>query len=143
VSTLQLAISITAKAFEGKTDRGGQPYMLHCLTVMNAVGPDDQDLMSAAVMHDLVEDTDWTFEDLEERGFSDRVLSALILVTHEDGITYEQYIRRAAISEDARKIKMADLRHNSDIHRMKGLRDKDFERLKKYHKSYAYLRDYK
>ena len=143
MSTLNLAISITAKAFENKTDRGGKPYMLHCLHVMNAVGPDDDDLMSAAVMHDLVEDTDWTIEDLEERGFSDRVLAIMILVTHEEGISYDAYIKRLAISDDARKIKMADLRHNSDIHRMKGLRDKDFERLKKYHAAYAYLRDYK
>jgi (p)ppGpp synthase/HD superfamily hydrolase len=143
VSTLNLAISITAKAFEHKTDRGGMPYMLHCLHVMNAVGPDDHDLMSAAVMHDLIEDTDWTVEDLEERGFSDRVLACLILVTHEEGITYKQYVRRLAISEDARKIKMADLRHNSDIHRMKGLKERDFARLVRYHESYAYLRDYK
>lgn len=142
MANLGKAIEITTTAFAGKTDRGGVPYILHCLHVMHAVDGDDE-LKCAAVMHDLIEDTDYTLDDLVKLGFSDRVIGVLHLVTHEDGVEYFDYVKLLAISEDARKIKMADLRHNSDIHRMKGLREKDFERLKKYHHAYAYLRDYK
>ena len=104
MSDLGKAISITTAAFEGKTDRGGVPYILHCLHVMNAVGGDDE-LKMIAVMHDLIEDTDWTIEDIEKEGFSDRVVGGLILMTHEDGVPYEDYVKRLAIGEDEEKLK--------------------------------------
>lgn len=142
---LDRAISITAGAFEGKFDKGGQPYILHCLHVMHKVGPDDHELMTIAVMHDLIEDTDWTFEMLHEEGFSTRVIDALMLLTHfpighPAGQTYENYIKGIATNDDARKVKLEDLKHNSNIHRMKGLREKDFRRLEKYHRAYEFLR---
>lgn len=139
------AIAIAAKEFADKTDKGGKPYMLHCLHVMHKVGPDDQELMAIAVLHDLVEDTDWTFEMLRDEGFSDRVINALRLLTHypighSEGKTYDDYIKGIATNEDARAVKLEDLKHNSDITRMKGLRKKDFDRLEKYHRSYEYLK---
>lgn len=137
---LDKAINIAAHVFEGKYDKGGQPYILHCLHVMNVVGPDDHELMSIAVLHDVVEDTEVTFDDLKNDGFSNRVIDALKLLTHKKGTPYEDYIKGIATNDDARKVKLADLRHNSDITRMKGLRKKDFDRLEKYHRAYEYLR---
>ena len=136
--TLDRAISIAAQSFEGKFDRGGKPYILHCLYVMHRLRP-DQELMTIAVLHDLVEDTDWTFEMLQDEGFSHRVITALDCLTHRDGEDYEDYIHRVATNQDARDVKLVDLKHNSDITRMKGLRDKDLVRIEKYHRAYAYL----
>ena len=140
------AIAITTAAFEGKTDKAGVPYILHCLHVMNSVHGGES-LKIAAVLHDLIEDTDWTLDGLRKEGFSDRVVNAVELLTHYPvghplGMTYMAYVKRLASNKDAKKVKMADLRHNSDIHRMKGISEKDFSRLTRYHKAYAYLRDY-
>jgi (p)ppGpp synthase/HD superfamily hydrolase len=138
---LDKAISITAQAFEGKFDKGGEPYIIHCLMVMNQMPSNDPDLRCIAVMHDLIEDTEWEIQELAELGFSTRVTTALTLLTHDHKISYDDYIKTISLSRDATLVKLADLRHNSDIHRMKGLRKKDFERLEKYHRSFAYLSD--
>ena len=137
---LSRAISITATAFEGKLDRGGTPYILHCITVMTGVEHLGHKVMSAAVMHDLVEDTEWSIGDLREEGFDEEVLAILEKVTHLSTDSYDEYLDKVAVCPKARAIKMADLDHNSLIHRMKGLREKDFERLAKYHRAYAFLK---
>ena len=138
---LDVAIALVAQAFKGRFDKGGEPYILHCLFVMFQMDPTDHDLMIIAVLHDLIEDTDYTIENLRAMGFSERVLTALTILTHLDGVDYMDYIRALARNEDCRKVKRADLRHNSDIMRMKGLRGKDFARLEKYHTAYEYLKD--
>ena len=136
---LALAISITAEAFKEKLDKGGNPYILHCLRVMNKVNSNDEDLMISAIMHDLIEDTHYTFAELTRLGFSDRVIGILHLLTHEKTTPYMEYIKAISVSEDATKIKLADLQDNSDITRLKGLRKKDMDRLEKYHLAYTYL----
>ena len=136
---LALAIAIASEAFKNKTDKGGVPYILHCLFVMNEMPEDDEELRIAAVLHDLVEDTDWTIERLRIEGFSERVLRIIYLLTHDPSVPYDDYIKNIALDIDAKKIKKADLRHNSDITRLKGLRKKDFDRLEKYNRSYIYL----
>ena len=137
---LDIAISITAVEFEGKLDKGGHPYMLHCLTVMYGVEHLGSKAMQAAVMHDLIEDTKWTLEDLKKKGFEEDVISIVEKVTHLSTDSYDEYLDKLAVCPIARAIKIADLDHNSQIHRMKGLRDKDFERLAKYHRAYAFLK---
>ena len=140
---LDKAIAIASQAFMGKYDKGGEPYILHCLHVMRRVKRLGKEAMIAAVLHDLIEDTDWTAEQLIEEGFDPQTVALIVLLTHQDGEEYMDYIMRISVSPIARTIKMADLRHNSDIHRMKGLREKDFKRLEKYHKAYAYLKEVK
>jgi (p)ppGpp synthase/HD superfamily hydrolase len=134
------AIAITASAFVDKVDKAGVPYIFHCITVMNAMPKDDYELRSIAVMHDLIEDTEWTLTDLNMEGFSARVLTALQLLTHEPDVEYDFYIKFLAHNDDARRVKLADLRHNSDITRLKGLTKKDFERMEKYHRAYTFLK---
>lgn len=137
---LSKAISITAQAFEGKKDKGGKPYILHCLRVMNGVPQNDEELMQIAVMHDLVEDCkEWNEYSLISAGFSVRVVKTIGILTHDKNIPYMDYIKGIALNEDARLVKLADLTDNSNINRLKGLRKKDFDRLEKYHTAYVYL----
>ena len=140
---LDKAIAIASSAFLGKFDKGGEPYILHCLHVMRRVKRLGKEAMIAAVLHDLIEDTEWTADKLIEEGFDPQTVALIVLLTHQEGEEYMDYIMRISVSRTARAIKMADLRHNSDIHRMKGLREKDFQRLEKYHKAYAFLKEVK
>lgn len=139
------AIALTAEMFKNRTDKGGHPYILHCLRVMDGVGKDaDEDLKIIAILHDVVEDIfenniEVGFRELSLVGFSERVITALRLLTHDRKVPYDEYIKQLSFNEDARRVKLADLRDNSDITRLKGLRKKDFERLEKYHKAYVYL----
>jgi hypothetical protein len=137
---LSKAISLTAQKFEGKLDKGGQPYILHCLWVMNGVDQDDPELMAAAVMHDLVEDTDITLHDLTAMGFSPRVCRVVGVCTHREGVPYMDYVKGCALDIDARPIKKKDLEHNTQVTRLKGLGKKDFDRMEKYCTAYEYLK---
>jgi len=138
--TLAVAIAITAEAFKDTVDKSGEPYILHCLRVMNNLHTRDKELQSIAVLHDLIEDTDYTFDYLRELGFSERVVSAVDLLTHrKDEMTYEAYVEQIAQNDDARRVKLSDLRDNSDITRLKGLGRQDLERMEKYHWAYLHL----
>lgn len=142
MNLLAEAIRIASEAFVDKTDKGGQPYILHCLHVMYGVEDLGEEAMIVAVLHDLLEDTDWTAEMLIERGFSKHTVEMIKMMTHADGELYEDYIARVALNKITRRVKMRDLDHNSNIHRMKGLREKDFTRLEKYFRAYAYLKEW-
>jgi (p)ppGpp synthase/HD superfamily hydrolase len=135
---LALAIAITAEAFKNKLDRGGKPYILHCLYVLHKTHG-SEDKKCAAVMHDLIEDTDWTYEMLREEGFSERVIDILKLLTHDKTEPYMDYVKRLAHDSDAKDIKKSDLEHNSKITRLKDVTKKDFDRIEKYHIAYKYL----
>lgn len=140
MNKLAKAFSITAQAFENKLDKGGKPYMLHNIFVWEGVKDEDEDTQCAALMHDLVEDIpEWTFERLTKEGFSDKTVGILHLLTHQKGTDYMAYIRAISVCEKATKIKRRDLRHNSDITRIKDVRKKDFDRLEKYVMAYKYL----
>jgi (p)ppGpp synthase/HD superfamily hydrolase len=133
-----LAIGIVAKAFKDKLDKGGHPYFLHCLRVAEKQTSLTRKIIG--ILHDLVEDTDWTFEELEKKGFGLSVIIPLKLLTHDNvAQTYEEYIEAISTNEDARAVKLADLEDNSQITRLKGLTKADFARLEKYHKAYVYL----
>lgn len=136
---LAKAISLAAKGFENKTDKAGQPYILHCFRVMNNLHSGDEELNTIAILHDVVEDGVCTFKDLYTMLFSQRVMSAVQLLTHQKDTSYEDYIRSISCNEDAVKVKLADLKDNSDITRLKELTKKDFDRMEKYHKAFVYL----
>lgn len=136
---LSKAIALAADMFVDVYDKSGQPYILHCLYVMNNMPKDDPELLMIAVLHDVVEDTNITFADLVDIGMTPRVITALQLLTHDRSQSYDDYIKAIATNRDATLVKIEDLRHNSDITRLKGLREKDFARMEKYHRSYAFL----
>ena len=139
MSTLAKAIDIAHTGFKYKTDKGGQPYILHCFRVMNYLHTDDDELKIIAILHDVVEDEVCTMNQLRKKGFSQRVCDAVELLTHRSIYSYDEYIKVISISPDARLVKLADLKDNTDITRLKGLTKKDFDRMEKYHKAFTYL----
>jgi (p)ppGpp synthase/HD superfamily hydrolase len=141
MSDLAKAIALTAEKFKNKYDKGGEPYILHCLTVMNGVAQHGHEVMMIGVMHDLIEDTDVTDDDLRVMGFSERVVKGVVTMTHLPDEDYMTYIKRISENPDAVLCKREDLTHNSSILRMKSLRKKDFERLEKYFTAFEYLKD--
>jgi (p)ppGpp synthase/HD superfamily hydrolase len=138
---LTKAIRIAAVVSEKVLDKGGNPYILHPLRIMFRLRTDDPELMMIAILHDVVEDSDWTIEDLRKEGFTERVLKALTLLTHTEGVSYSDYIERIATNIDAILVKMEDLRDNSDITRLKGVTQKDLLRTEKYHRSFVSLKE--
>jgi len=139
MNMLAKAIQIAATAHLNQEDKSGKPYILHPLWVMNAVRHLGEDYMIVAVLHDVLEDTDWLPNDLKNEGFSTDIITALSLLIHVHSDPYEEYIKKLSFHPIAREIKLRDLEHNSRITRLKGLRKKDFDRLEKYHKAYTYL----
>lgn len=135
---LAKAISIAAKAFENKLDRSGAPYILHCLYVMDKQTTVTRKIIG--VLHDLIEDTDWTYDDLRREGFGDSVLIPLRLLTfNEVEKPYLDQIRDISTNPDATPVKLADLEHNLQPWRLKGLTKADHARIEKYHTAYVYL----
>ena len=133
------AIEVATQAHAGQFDKGGKPYILHPLHLMNQL-MFDIELAQIAVMHDVVEDSDYyTLDILEKIGFSKRVIHALALLTHRPEDTYQLYIEMVAFNYDALRVKRKDLEHNSCITRLKGVTEKDVERAKKYNKAFLYL----
>ena len=123
----------------GQFDKGGNPYILHPLKVMYYLKSNDEELQCIALAHDLVEDTDTSYEELRELGFSERIIQGIAALTKQRGETYDQYKDRVKSNPDAVKVKMADLRHNTDIRRLKGVTEKDLARIEKYQKFYLEL----
>jgi (p)ppGpp synthase/HD superfamily hydrolase len=102
---LEKAVSIAVEAHRGQRDRTGAPYILHPMRVMAGVDSDIEKMV--AILHDVVEDTDWTFEKLAQQGFPDEVIEALKCVTKREGEEYEDFVKRSASNKIARKVKLA------------------------------------
>lgn len=137
MNMLAKAIRIVALGFENKVDKGGQPYFLHCMRVMNAMDTEDEKIV--AILHDAVEDNVITYEELRKEGFSDSIIQDVRLLTHEVHIDYDIYIRILSNSYRASKVKRADLKDNGDLTRLKVLRKKDLDCLEKYHRAWVHL----
>ena len=129
-------IKLMVDAHDGQFDRGGQPYCCHPLKVMHYLKTTDEELMCIALGHDVVEDTDVTYQDLRAAGMTDRVINGIRALTKQPGQTYEEYKQGVFASRDAMLVKCADLRHNTDIRRLKGVTEKDIARMAKYHTFY-------
>lgn len=136
---LDKMLVIATNAHAGQFDRGGNPYILHPLRVMSYLNTDDEELMCTALGHDVIEDTKITYRDLRDAGISERVIAGIRALTKLPGQTYDEYKEGVFASVDAMRVKMADLRHNTDIRRLKGISEKDIERMVKYQKFYLEL----
>jgi (p)ppGpp synthase/HD superfamily hydrolase len=133
---LNKMIVIATNAHAGQYDKGGNPYILHPFKVMHYLKSDDEELQCIALGHDIIEDTDVTYLQLVEDGFTERVIQGIRDLTKLRGETYDEYKLRVMSNEDAMRVKMADLRHNTDIRRLKGVTEKDLVRIEKYHRFY-------
>jgi (p)ppGpp synthase/HD superfamily hydrolase len=137
---LATAIALSAERHKGQYDKGGMPYILHPLKVMHYLKTDDLELMAIAVLHDVAEDTDTTFEELELLGMTMRIINALKLLTKQKGQTSEEYLLGILSNFDTIRVKLADIRHNTDIRRLKGITEKDVARMRKYQDMYVRLK---
>lgn len=138
MSTLNRAIEIATEAHQGQFDKSGKDYIGHPLRVMEMGRTEEEKI--AGVLHDVVEDSDWTFEALEAEGFSQEIIAALKCVTKlSDNENYDDFIDRVKKNPLAVAVKINDLTDNMDIRRLPYLSDKDVKRLKKYLKAYKRL----
>lgn len=136
------AVFIAAREHLGVRDKGGHAYILHSMRIAMRLNTNDEELMSIAILHDVIEDSKLSFEDLKAEGFTDRVIEALRLLTRRKGVSYDDYIDEMRGNRDALIVKREDLRDNSDITRLKGVSEKDFERMNKYIRSFAKVEAY-
>lgn len=127
---------LATNAHAGQFDRGGTPYIMHPLKVMHYLKSDDEELQCVALLHDVIEDTKTTWQDLRDIGCTERVLEAVSALTKMPGQSYDEYKERVFANEDAMRVKTADLRHNTDIRRLKGVTQKDIDRIAKYNRFY-------
>ena len=135
---IEHALKIALAAHTGQTDKAGRSYILHPLRVMMRVEGEHE--MLAALLHDVVEDSEWTLERLAGEGFPEEVLRAVGLLSRKEGQTYEEFI--CALRDDpvARRVKLADLEDNMDLFRLPSLGERDLDRVAKYHRAWRELR---
>ena len=139
---LRRAIDIAKEAHKGQVDKAGNEYIDHPLRVMIAVHSVSEKIVG--VLHDVIEDTDWTFERLEAEGFTTEIIEALKCVTKlSEDEPYDAFIERVKTNPLAVAVKIKDLADNMDIRRLNELTEKDFKRLQKYHRAYKELVEYR
>lgn len=134
---LEDAIALAALAHKGQQDKADAPYILHPIRVMLRVSSDEERM--AAILHDVVEDSDHTLESLRAMGYPEVVLEAVECVSRRESETYDEFIERAASNPIARRVKIADLEDNLDLSRIKDPQARDHERMERYRKALARL----
>ena len=140
MSTLERAVEIAVEAHAGQLDKAGNEYIGHPFRVMEMGKTEDEKIVG--VLHDVVEDTPWTFDMLQAEGFSSQVIAALRCLTKvTENENYDDFIERVRKNPLAAAVKINDLTDNMDIRRLPYLSDKDVKRLKKYLKAYKKLTD--
>ncbi|RLT28372.1 MAG: HD domain-containing protein [Chloroflexi bacterium] len=138
MSQLDDALRIAVAAHAGQVDKAGQPYILHPLRLMMRMTSEAARIV--AVLHDVVEDTDVSLDDLRAAGFGDEVIEAVELVTRRDTETYDEFIARIAPHALARQVKLADLEDNMDTRRLQTIDERTVERMQRYLRSWQLLR---
>ena len=133
------AMKLCFTAHKDQTDENGLPYVFHPFHLAEQMR--DELTTVAALLHDVVEDTAYTFQDLREMGFPAAVLEALALLTHDNGTPYLDYVARLKSNPIARAVKLADLRHNSDLTRLDHVDARALSRVEKYQKAIELLEE--
>ncbi len=131
------AIKLAFKAHEGQMDKSGLPYVLHPVHVAEQM--DDEYSTCVALLHDVVEDTDYTINDLKNEGFPKEVIDAVAAITKPREMSYEDYIKIVKKNPLATKVKLADIQHNSDLTRVVKVSEEDIRRNEKYDRAKKYL----
>lgn len=131
------ALLLSFEAHKNQRDKGGMPYVFHPFHLAEQMT--DEISTVVALLHDVVEDTSYTFEDLAEMGFPSAVIDALKLLTHEGGVPYMDYVREIKTNSVAAAVKLADLRHNCDLSRLDVVDEIALRRVQKYHNAIRFL----
>jgi (p)ppGpp synthase/HD superfamily hydrolase len=137
--TLEDAIALAVEAHRGQKEKAGQPYILHVLRVMFRLEAEPEQM--AGVLHDLVEDTPYTLDDLRRLGYPEPVVTAVDCLTRREDETYEEFVERAGANSIARRVKLADLEDNMDIRRLPAVTERDRERLERYIRARTRIRE--
>lgn len=125
------AVRIAAEAHEDQKDKAGEAYILHPLRLMARARTDDERIV--ALLHDVVEDSEWTLDALAAEGFPSHIVQAVDCLTHRNGEDYDAFITRVLTNPLAVRVKLLDIEDNMDMTRLGALAGKDLERLQKYH----------
>ena len=133
------ALKLCFEAHKNQTDKSGMPYVFHPFHLAEQMK--DEETTIAALLHDVIEDTDYTIADLEQMGFSPDVLEALKLLTHNDDTPYMEYVAKIKDNPIAKAVKLADLEHNSDLSRLDTIDEKALKRKKKYSQAIRLLNE--
>ncbi|HML67437.1 MAG TPA: GTP pyrophosphokinase [Clostridia bacterium] len=133
------AILFAFDAHRGQYDKSRLPYITHPLHVAESMKSEDECVV--ALLHDVLEDTDCTVEDLINMGITNRQIAALELLCHDDSVPYLEYVQAIRVDPIARTVKVADLNHNSDLTRLNLITTQDIERIKKYKQAIEILLD--
>ena len=131
------ALKLCFEAHKDQTDKTGLPYVFHPFHLAEQMT--DEYTTVTALLHDVVEDTDYTLNDLKEMGYPDEVIQALSLLTHDDGSEYMDYVKRLKNNSIARAVKLADLKHNSDLSRYDTIDNQAIKRTAKYQQAIEIL----
>ena len=133
------ALKLCFTAHKDQIDKSDMPYVFHPFHLAEQM--QDEETTIVALLHDVVEDTDYTLDDLRAMGFSEEILAAISLMTHAEGVPYMDYVAAIKPNRIARVVKLADLRHNSDMTRLAVVTPRDEERAQKYRRAIAFLED--
>lgn len=134
---IDIALAIAKKAHAGQVDKAGIDYIQHPLYVASQVKTEQE--KAVALLHDVIEDSDVTADDLLASGLSNEVVTAVQILTKKKGQSYQEYLEKVKSNNLARVVKLADLKHNSDLSRLKSVTNTDYERVEKYKKAIRYL----
>ena len=134
---LQFALELAIQKHKNQKDKSGKPYILHPIHVMETVKSDDATIV--AVLHDIIEDTDVTEEDLLNAGLSKHIVDAIVILTRSRDEDYMDYVKNLSSNPLAKEVKLADLQHNMDLRRLSTLKERDLDRNRKYQIAYHYL----
>jgi guanosine-3',5'-bis(diphosphate) 3'-pyrophosphohydrolase len=136
---LSKMLVLATNSHSNQFDKGGNPYILHPLAVMYLLENPDEELQCIALGHDMVEDCGVTYSQLRELGFTNRIIEGIRCLTKVPGETYDEYKEKVKSNMDSVRVKLADLRHNTDIRRLKGVSQKDMARMERYFHFYMEL----
>ena len=135
----KMAMKICYEAHKNQVDKNGIPYIFHPVHLAEQMTTEDE--ICVALLHDVVEDSDYKMSDLKMAGFNENILAALRLLTHDKSVPYMDYIASIKTNPLAAKVKLADLEHNSDLNRLDKITEKDLKRAEKYKKAQKILKD--
>lgn len=133
------ALKLCFEAHKEQVDKSGMPYVFHPFHLAEQMK--DEDTTIVALLHDVVEDTDYTIDDLCSKGFNDKVIEAIKLMTHDPEVPYMEYVAQIKKNPIAKAVKLADLKHNSDVSRLDSITSKDEKRAEKYRAAIEFLVD--
>lgn len=134
---VDVAHSIAIVAHHGQKDRAGRDYYHHPALLAEAMQTDEEKVV--ALLHDVLEDSNWTAEKLAERGIPESAIEAVKLLTHDPSVPYMEYVQAIKDNQVAKKVKIADLKHNLNLNRLPEITEKDIERCRKYLDALQYL----